>query len=526
MKKNDEDNNISDNNNNDDNTTNTNNNNSNLTEAEYNLLYSEEPIYKFVFTGGPCGGKTTALARVYNFLRERNFEVINVPEVYTILNSNGMNSEFFTTNGISKTIQGFILDCQMTFENGIYNVLKARGKPSIMLCDRGLMDGSIFVSDDEFNSVLHERNLNKVEIRDNRYDAIFHLITAADGAEEYYTLENNTVRWESKEQARIQDIKIQKAWVGHPHLYIIDNNSNFDGKLDRLIQIICKIVNLPSNLKRRSIRYLLKEPPNLSLFTQYDIKYQVFDVEKVYLQSNYNNSTSKQNQSSTLLSTTNEQSSSLYGNNIIDDHGNYSFIRRRTNIDINTGKALGSVYQITFVKKRLTTNTDSKKKDNNGNGVDINDDNNDVESDIGDDNDNNNNIIEQKRIISNREYDTLYQNVRDMNRHIVLQRRISFLYNRQSFNIHIYQQPINDLCILHAQVEAEKAVETTRMTTTAQDDNNIIVNNTDSSSTTISNNNNNIDLPPFLEIDRILQIGNGEDDEKYGAYSLSIIRDQ
>jgi hypothetical protein len=183
---------------------------------------------------------------------------------------------------------------------------------------------------------------------------------------------------------------------------------------------------------------------------------------------------------------------------------------------------LGSVYQITFVQKRsiTTTNIDTKKKDSSNSNDDMNDDNNDLESDI-DDTSDNNNIIEQKRIISNRKYDTLYQNVRDHNRHIVLQRRILFLYNRQSFNIHIYQQLINNLCILHAQVEAE-----TMPTTTQPDDN--IVNNNESS--TISNhnmnNNNNIDLPPFLEIDRILQIGNQEDDEKYGAYSLSIIRNQ
>ena len=67
----------------------------NLTEAQRNLLLNDEdrpPLYKFVFTGGPCGGKTTALARVFSFLRERNFQVINCPEAYTLLNSNGKPS--------------------------------------------------------------------------------------------------------------------------------------------------------------------------------------------------------------------------------------------------------------------------------------------------------------------------------------------------------------------------------------------------------------------------------------------------
>ena len=47
-----------------------------------------------------------------------------------------------------------------------------------------------------------------------------------------------------------------------------------------------------------------------------------------------------------------------------------------------------------------------------------------------------------------------YKN-RDQSRHIVKQKRISFLYNMQSFNIHMYEEPssVGDLCILHAQAE-------------------------------------------------------------------------
>jgi len=36
----------------------------NLTAAEMNSIAPPAPVYKIVLTGGPCGGKTTALARV------------------------------------------------------------------------------------------------------------------------------------------------------------------------------------------------------------------------------------------------------------------------------------------------------------------------------------------------------------------------------------------------------------------------------------------------------------------------------
>lgn len=132
--------------------------------------------------------------------------------------SSGMSVDLFSTEGMATVIQGTVLDTQMCFEDGVERVLRARGQPAVILCDRGAMDGSIYVSPEEFQSVMDERNTSIVELRDKRYDAVFHMVTAADGAEAYYTLENNATRWESKEAARENDKRTQKAWVGHPHL--------------------------------------------------------------------------------------------------------------------------------------------------------------------------------------------------------------------------------------------------------------------------------------------------------------------
>lgn len=402
-----------------------------VTEAERNLMSENRPpLYKFVISGGPCGGKTTALARVFSYLRERNFEVINVPEAYTILNSNGMSFDFFTTEGMSQIIQGTVLDVMLTLEDGVERVLKARGKPAVMICDRGTMDGSVYVSPQEFQNIMDERNTDIVQLRDNRYDAAFHMVTAADGAEPYYTLENNKVRHESKEDARKADRLTQRAWCGHPHLYVIDNSTDFEGKMNRLVDIIAKVVGLPSNLKRRSAKYLLKSRPDVSKFPT-EIDFQIFEVEKVYLQ--------------------------LF--NIASDDDGYNFIRRRSSVDRSTGKVLGSVYQITSVKRAS-----------------------------------NDELIEQKRIISSREYSAAYE-TRDLQRHIVRQRRISFLYEKQSFNVHMYESPVSEVSILHAQVEAKNG----------------------------GDEDQHVNIPAFLEVDRRLK-SIKEDEEIYGAYSLSLIK--
>ena len=397
-----------------------------VTEAERNLASKNPPpLFKFVFTGGPCGGKTTALARVFSYLRERGFEVITCPEAYGLLSSNGMAVDFFSTGGMGPVMQAAVIDVMMTMEDGVQRVLKARGKPACILCDRGTMDNRVYLSDKEFGKLMKEKNTDIVQLRDNRYDAVFHLVTAADGAEAYYTLENNKVRTETKEEAQEVDQRTQKAWLGHPHLYVIDNSTDFEDKMSRLVDTISKIVGLPSNLKRRSAKFLLKNPPDLSRFPP-EIDYHTFDVVKVYLQ---------QSQADT-------------------GKDNYVFIRQRSSID-NAGKRLGSVYQFTTAHWK------------------------------GDE------LIEQKRIISKREYATYYL-ARDEGRHIVKQRRISFLYDKQSFTVHIFRSPKKGLCILHAQVEAS------------------------------ANGEPEVELPPFLDIDRRI-LDTEEDKKEFGAYNLSLI---
>lgn len=44
--------------------------------------------------------------------------------------------------------------------------------------------------------------MDERSLRDERYDGIFHLVTAACGAEEHYSLQNNEARSESVEMAR------------------------------------------------------------------------------------------------------------------------------------------------------------------------------------------------------------------------------------------------------------------------------------------------------------------------------------
>ena len=56
------------------------------------------------------------------------------------------------------------------------------GQPVVILIDRGLLDGSAYVSQNNWQALLDDLGCNIVMLRDNRYDAVLHLVTAADGA--------------------------------------------------------------------------------------------------------------------------------------------------------------------------------------------------------------------------------------------------------------------------------------------------------------------------------------------------------
>jgi len=60
-------------------------------------------------------------------------------------------------------------------------------------------------------------------LRDVRYDAIIHLVTAANGASDFYTSENNVARYETVEMAVDVDNNLQRSWTGHPHHIVIAN---------------------------------------------------------------------------------------------------------------------------------------------------------------------------------------------------------------------------------------------------------------------------------------------------------------
>jgi CYTH domain-containing protein len=122
----------------------------------------------------------------------------------------------------------------------------------LLVCDRGALDNKAYMTQADFDKVLDIVGHNEVELRDS-YEAVFHLVTCAKGAEEFYTLENNGARTETVDEASALDDKIIAAWTGHPHLRIIDNDTDFELKMKRLLDEMTAFLGeeAPRDIKRR-----------------------------------------------------------------------------------------------------------------------------------------------------------------------------------------------------------------------------------------------------------------------------------
>ncbi len=205
-------------------------------------------IRKIVLTGGPCAGKTTALVRVIEHFNSRGFKVFCVPEVPTIYSLAGWN---YLTPNRQLYFEGerAILETQLALEDHFMRLASVCAKPVLIVCDRGAMDISAYIAPEEWDCICGEAGTNSNVLRE-RYDAVLHLVSAADGAEQYYTTATNSTRYEKADEeglriARELDKKVIKAWTGHPHLRVINNHDDFERKMQRVLREISNVLGLP-----------------------------------------------------------------------------------------------------------------------------------------------------------------------------------------------------------------------------------------------------------------------------------------
>lgn len=196
-------------------------------------------ISKIVITGGPCAGKSAAMTWVQKAFAPMGYTVLFVPETATELITGGVAP---WTCGTNTEYQKCQLKLQMEKESIFEQAARTMPVDKILIvCDRGALDNKAYMEESEFAEALRFIGANESELRDS-YDAVFHLVTTAKGAEEFYTTENNAARTETAAEAVALDDKLISAWAGHPHMRVIDNASTFESKMNHLIAEIASFL--------------------------------------------------------------------------------------------------------------------------------------------------------------------------------------------------------------------------------------------------------------------------------------------
>lgn len=223
-------------------------------------------MLKICLTGGPCAGKSSAYAILERTLSARGYKVLFCPESASELILNGI------VPGVDISLINFqelVLDKQINKEN-LYNEAEKLydfdTSKIIIFYDRGILDQLAYIEKTVFYNMLNKRNLTLSDVY-NRYDAVLHLVTAADGAIEHYvwndpskeSVGNNAARSETPEEAIIKDKKTLNSWIGHPHLRVFDNKKDFNSKINDVLSEVYSLLGepVPKEIERK---YLIKKP--------------------------------------------------------------------------------------------------------------------------------------------------------------------------------------------------------------------------------------------------------------------------
>uniref|UniRef100_T1ILT8 Uncharacterized protein n=1 Tax=Strigamia maritima TaxID=126957 RepID=T1ILT8_STRMM len=133
--------------------------------------------------------------------------------------------------------------------------------------------------------MLSDNGWNPIELRDNRYNMIIHMVSAANGAEDFYTTIDHSCRSENLAEARYRDQKAAESWIGHPYFDVIDNSTEFDDKLRRMISSVCQKLGVDTgdrlSKNSRKVKFLIGQLPSDNEFPSF----QDFKVIHDYLTS-------------------------------------------------------------------------------------------------------------------------------------------------------------------------------------------------------------------------------------------------
>ncbi len=184
---------------------------------------------RIVLTGGPGGGKTTA---VDLFRREMGEAVVIVPEAATMMFTGGFPR--YPESEAVRSTQRAIYHLQRNLEN----IQATRYPDRILLCDRGTIDGAAYwpETDGDFFESLGTTADQELA----RYDGVIFFESAAVGG---LGIEGgNPARRESLAEAVELDRRLRGIWSSHPRFVLVHHNASFFKKISIGLALLDEMV--------------------------------------------------------------------------------------------------------------------------------------------------------------------------------------------------------------------------------------------------------------------------------------------
>lgn len=192
-------------------------------------------------TGGTCAGKTETFNKLKEVLGYEydGVSIIYIPESGTEMMQRGISP---LEGNLEEEFQAINLENQLSREALCKKAASKMKKNNILIiCDRTSYEQQVFVSKEEWDKILKDMNLTN-DFLMNSYDAIFHLVSTAIGAEAAYGMVTNANRYHTLEQAREQELFAQKLWLNHKNFKMYPNNCSFETKRERVVNDVVNFI--------------------------------------------------------------------------------------------------------------------------------------------------------------------------------------------------------------------------------------------------------------------------------------------
>lgn len=197
---------------------------------------------RVVLTGGPGAGKTAVL----ELMRQHFCKHVKVlREAAGIVFGGGFPRG--DSAGARQAAQRAIFHIQRELES-----IADLESPAVVLCDRGTVDGSAYWvgPGDLWSSVG-----TSLDAEISRYDVVIHLRTPS--TRNGYN-HQNPLRIESVEDAAAIDLRIERAWHGHPRRFIVEPSEDFLDKAARAMEILRR--EMPECCRKHVVPLLTGRP--------------------------------------------------------------------------------------------------------------------------------------------------------------------------------------------------------------------------------------------------------------------------